>query len=157
MALITLRTLINMPLDRVFDLARDVDVHTRSTSATGERVVAGVLHGRMSLGDEVTWEARHFGLRLRLSSRITEFEPHRRFVDEMVRGPFARLRHVHEFQPSDGGTQMVDVFDYAPPLGAIGRLADALFLRRYMTRFLVRRNAYVKQIAEGRSGDEHSG
>lgn len=148
MALITLRTVIDAPVDRVFDLARDVDVHTRSTAATGERVVAGRLHGPMALGDEVTWEARHLGVRLRLTSRITLLEPPHRFVDDMVRGPFDRLHHLHEFESRDSGTLMVDVFDYAPPLGVTGRLVDLLFLRRYMTRFLARRNAYLKQVAE---------
>lgn len=144
-----LRTPISAPVARVFDLARDVDVHQRSMAASTERVVAGVMRGSMAMGDEVTWEARHFGVRLRLTSRITVFEPPHRFVDEQVRGPFARLRHVHEFYPDEGGTLMVDGFDYAAPLGLIGRLADLVFLRRYMTRLLSGRNAYIKRIAEG--------
>ena len=46
---------------------------------------------------------------------------------------------------------MIDVFDYTAPLGLLGRLADALFLRRYMTRLLISRNAYLKQVAERRT------
>jgi hypothetical protein len=43
---------------------------------------------------------------------------------------------------------MVDCFDYASPLGLLGRLADGLFLRRYMTTLLRERNAYLKRAAE---------
>ena len=102
----------------------------------------------MSLGDEVTWEATHFGIRQRLTSRITEFDPPHRFIDEMVRGAFARFRHEHQFLAAEGGTEMVDIFDYTSPLGPLGRLADGLFLRRYMTTLLRERNAYLKRAAE---------
>jgi hypothetical protein len=71
-----------------FDLSVDVDVHQRSVAVTGERAVAGVTSGRMGLGDEVTWEARHLGKTRGLTSRITEHDRPHRFVDEMVTGAF---------------------------------------------------------------------
>lgn len=148
MPVIVLRTRVGAPPSRCFDLARDVDLHQRSTAASRERAVAGVTSGLLGPGDEVTWEATHFGLRQRLSSRITEFDPPRRFVDEMVRGAFRRFRHEHQFLPAQGGTEMIDVFDYTSPLGPLGSLGDLLFLRRYMTRLLRDRNAYLKREAE---------
>ena len=148
MPVIVLRTRVAAPPSRCFDLARDVDLHERSRAASRERAVAGVISGLLGAGDDVTWEATHFGIRQRLSSRITEFDPPHRFVDEMVRGAFARFRHEHQFIAVEGGTEMVDIFDYASPLGPLGRLADALFLRRYMTRLLRDRNAYLKRAAE---------
>lgn len=125
-----------------------------SVSATGERAVSGVTSGLLDPGDEVTWEAVHFGVRQRLTSRITEFDRPRRFVDEMVRGAFRRLRHVHEFQSLGDETLMTDEFDYASPLGILGRLADVLFLETYMTKLLGRRNTRLKELAEsgGREG-----
>jgi ligand-binding SRPBCC domain-containing protein len=148
MPVIVLRTRVAAPPARCFDLARDVDLHQRSTAASRERAVAGVTTGLLGAGDEVTWEATHFGVRQRLTSRITEFDPPNRFVDEMVRGAFARFRHEHQFLALQGGTEMVDCFDYASPLGLLGRLADGLFLRRYMTTLLRERNAYLKRAAE---------
>jgi ligand-binding SRPBCC domain-containing protein len=148
MPVIVLRTRVAAPPARCFDLARDVELHQRSTSASRERAVAGVTAGLLGAGDEVTWEATHFGVRQRLTSRITEFDPPNRFVDEMVRGAFARFRHEHQFLSVPEGTDMVDVFDYTAPLGPLGRLADGLFLRRYMTTLLRERNAYLKRAAE---------
>ena len=148
MPVIVLRTPVAAPPLRCFDLARDVDLHQRSTASSHERALAGVTSGRMRAGDEVTWEATHFGVRQRLTSRITEFDPPHRFVDEMVRGAFRRFRHEHQFHPTDGGTLMVDIFDYTSPMGPLGRLADRLFLERYMTRLLRERNAYLKREAE---------
>ena len=148
MPVIVLRTRVAAPASRCFDLARDVDLHQRSTAASRERAVAGVTSGLLGRGDEVTWEATHFGVRQRLTSRITEFDPPNRFVDEMVRGAFTRFRHEHQFLSFPDGTEMVDIFDYTSPLGPLGRLADGLFLRRYMTRLLRDRNAYLKRVAE---------
>ena len=130
MPVIVLRTPVAAPPLRCFDLARDVDLHQRSTAASHERAIAGVTSGLMGAGDEVTWEATHFGVRQRLTSRITEFDPPHRFVDEMVRGAFSRFRHEHQFISTEEGTLMVDTFDYTSPLGPLGMLADWLFLRR---------------------------
>jgi len=148
MPVIRIETRIAATPERCFDLARDVDLHQRSAAASSERAIAGVTSGKMGLGDTVTWRATHFGVPLRLSSRITEFDPPRRFVDEMVEGPLRRLRHVHAFEAIPGGTLMVDVFDYASPLGILGAVADALVLRRYLQHFLERRNAFLKRVAE---------
>ena len=148
MPVIRIETRIAATPERCFDLARDVDLHQRSAAASSERAIAGVTSGKMGLGDTVTWRATHFGVPLRLSSRITEFDPPRRFVDEMVEGPFRRLRHVHTFEAIPGGTVMVDVFQYASPLGILGAVADALVLRRYLQHFLERRNAFLKRVAE---------
>jgi ligand-binding SRPBCC domain-containing protein len=153
MPVIVLRTPVAAPPSRCFDLARDVDLHQHSTAASHERAVAGVTSGRLKAGDEVTWEATHFGVRQRLTSRITAFDPPNRFVDEMVRGAFRRFRHEHQFLAAEGGTEMVDIFDYTSPLGPLGRLADGLFLRRYMTRLLRERNAYLKRAAESTPSD----
>jgi ligand-binding SRPBCC domain-containing protein len=146
--IIVLRTRVVAPPSRCFDLARDVNLHERSTAASRERAVAGVTSGLLGPGDEVTWEATHFGVRQRLTSRITAFDPPHRFVDEMVRGAFARFRHEHQFVAVEGGTEIVDTFDYTSPLGPLGRLADRLFLVRYMTRLLRERNAYLARAAE---------
>jgi ligand-binding SRPBCC domain-containing protein len=148
MPVIVMRTRVAAPPSRCFDLARDVNAHERSTAASRERAVAGVTTGLLGLGDEVTWEATHFGVRQRLTSRITEFDPPKRFVDEMVRGAFRSFRHEHQFHEIDGETEVVDIFDYTAPLGPLGRLADVLFVSRYMTNLLRDRNAYLKRAAE---------
>jgi ligand-binding SRPBCC domain-containing protein len=110
--------------------------------------VGGRTSGLMELGEDVTWEAVHLGVRQRLTARITAMDRPRAFVDEMVRGAFARFRHIHEFHEERGGTRMVDDFDYRAPLGILGRIADVLFLERYMTRFLAERADHLRRAAE---------
>jgi ligand-binding SRPBCC domain-containing protein len=145
---IDIATRINAPIQRVFDLSRSVDLHTASTAQTAERAVAGVTSGLIALGQEVTWRARHFGIWQNLTSRITAFEPPSYFRDSLVRGAFRRFDHDHFFSEQGDITVMRDVFDYESPLGVLGRMADRLFLKRYMKQLLVTRNAVIKAAAE---------
>ena len=146
-----LETRIAAPPEICFDLSLDVDLHMASTFPSQERAIAGVTSGVMGLGDEVTWEARHFGLSWHMTSRIVEHERPHRFIDEMRRGPFGRWRHIHLFEPIDGGTRMRDEIDFASPFTPLGRLVDMVVLRRYMTKLIGRRNAHLKRTAESRT------
>lgn len=148
MPVIKLETTINAPIEIVFDLARSIDLHSDSLSHTDEKAVAGRTSGLIELGETVTWEATHFGVRQRLTSVITVCERPFRFSDAMVSGAFARFDHEHIFAERNGLTQMTDVFDYDSPLGFLGNLADWLFLKRYMTDLLTQRNLAIKSAAE---------
>jgi ligand-binding SRPBCC domain-containing protein len=145
---VRLVTLIAAPVERCFDLSRSIDLHLESMAASRERAVAGVTSGLIGDGEEVTWEARHFGRWWRMTSRITEYDRPQRFVDEMVRGPFATFRHEHLFEAeADGrGTYMTDTVDFRMPLGA---LVDRP-TRRYLRRLLTARNLTIKAHAESR-------
>ena len=150
---IRVETLIAAPPDRCFDLARSVVAHLASAAATGERAVAGSTAGLLGLGDEVTWEARHLGVRQRLTSRVTACDRPRYLQDRMVRGAFAALEHDHHFEPAPGGgTRMTDVLRFAAPLGLLGRVAERVLLAGHLRRFLRRRNAALKAPAESADG-----
>ena len=148
MPTIHLETPIDAPIELVFDLSRDLDVHARTVPQTNERATGSSDGRRIGPGDTLTFEAAHFGVRQRLVSRITAFERPTLFADELVSGAFHSLRHTHTFEAVDGGTLMRDRLEFTSPLGILGKIADALFLERYMRRFLETRNANLKRIAE---------
>jgi ligand-binding SRPBCC domain-containing protein len=148
MPVIELETTINAPVERVFDLARCIDLHTESMGRSSEKAVGGVMSGLINLGQTVTWEAVHFGIRQRLTSAITQFDRPRHFRDSMVSGAFRSIDHDHFFEPAGHGTIMKDVFAYTSPLGLLGAAADRVFLKRYMTGLLEERNGVIKRVAE---------
>lgn len=148
MPIINITTEISAPIQKVFDTSRSVDIHKNSMKHTNERAIAGKTSGLMELNDWVTWEAKHFGITQQLTSKITEFNPPYFFVDEMQKGAFKSFRHEHHFSEENGITTMVDVFEYKSPYGILGRFADWLFLERYMTRLLERRNSMIKSTIE---------
>jgi ligand-binding SRPBCC domain-containing protein len=148
MPLIQLDTRIEAPQERVFDLARSIDAHVASTEGTNERAVAGRMSGLIGMGESVTWEARHLGVTQRMSVRITSLERPHFFSDEMVSGAFASMKHYHRFSPDGTGTLMRDEFHFSAPLGFLGRLAERVFLTKYMTKLLLERNRILKALAE---------
>ncbi|WP_242691626.1 SRPBCC family protein [Desertivirga arenae] len=115
---------------------------------TRERAIAGVTSGLIGLGETVTWKARHFGLLMTLTSRITACDSPLLFCDEMIQGPFEAMKHQHFFKQKNGFTLMIDEFYYKSPLGILGRLADFFFLKVYMRKLLLHRNEVIKQKAE---------
>ena len=140
---------INAPLDTVFDAERNISLHAATQKARGEKAVDGVTSGLIELGQEVEWEAVHFGIRQRLRVRITQMEKPVYFRDDMIKGAFRAMHHEHFFTESGpGSTIKRDVFCFSAPLGFFGYLAEIAFLRAYMTRFLKAKNRELKQILE---------
>jgi ligand-binding SRPBCC domain-containing protein len=144
-------TIIGAPVERCFDLARSVEAHLAGNIRCGETAVAetGITCGLVGLGQRVTWRAKHFGVRHRLTSEITAMERPAYFQDVMVRGIFRWMRHDHFFRSLPSGeTEMRDVFCFAAPLPVLGRVAEVTFLDRYMKALLEERNTVLRNIAE---------
>jgi len=148
MPLIEIELEIDAPIERVFDLARCIDLHVETMSRTNEKAIGGVTKGLINLGETVTWQATHFGIRQRLTSKITKYNRPFHFQDAMLKGAFKRFTHDHFFEQKDEKVLMRDRFDYVSPLWILGKIADALFLENYMRKLLTARNRLIKRIAE---------
>lgn len=148
MTVITIVTQIRAAPERCFDASRDLDLHLQSMEDTGERAVAGRMSGLIEMGEQVTWEARHFGIRQRFTSAITAYDRPRHFQDSMLRGAFRSFVHDHYFESCDGGTRMTDVLAFRSPFGVIGAIVDRLLMTNYLTRLLTKRNEVVKASLE---------
>jgi ligand-binding SRPBCC domain-containing protein len=146
---IQLQTPIAAPPDRCFLLSLNIDLHQESTAQTSERAIAGITHGLIGPNQTVTWQGRHFGLLLTHETLISKYDRPHHFRDIMLRGMFKSFAHDHTFDPlADGTTLMRDELIFAAPLGPLGRLAETLVLRRYLTGFLIERNQLIKSVAE---------
>ncbi len=149
MASIELVTEIKAPRERCFDLSRDIDLHLRSMSRSGEKAIAGRMTGMLGPEEEVTWRARHFGVVHLHRSRITAFKRPDYFRDSMVTGRFKRFEHDHFFAPSTtGGTRMRDVVEFESPFGVLGKLVDRLLMARYLATLITERNRVIRAEAE---------
>jgi hypothetical protein len=144
-------TVIDAPIERCFDLSRSVEVHLIANIHSGEQALAigGLTSGLPELSQKVTWRAKHFGVWQNLTSEFTAMQPPAYFQATMVKGIFRSMQADHFFRtlPS-GATEMKDLFRVAAPIPVLGRIAEVLFLRRYMLALLRERNAVIKQIAE---------
>jgi ligand-binding SRPBCC domain-containing protein len=100
----------------------------------------------MGPGTIIDYRLRIFGFPVRWRTRIEVFEPPRRFVDVQIRGPYARWRHLHEFEPVPGGTRMRDRVDYEMPLAFIGAAARSLFVRKTLDRIFDFRRDRIRDL-----------
>ncbi|RIE03365.1 SRPBCC family protein [Cohnella faecalis] len=149
--MVTVRTemIIDAPIQVCFDLARNIDVHTQTVwRHTKERAVAGTINGLINEGETVTFQATHFFIRQKLTSKITEMKSPYYFIDEMMNGAFKSLRHEHLFEERNGMTLMKDILVFEAPFGMIGKVAERFVLKKYMKRFLEHRNFRLKILAE---------
>jgi len=148
MTIIKLITILNAPIDTVFNLSRNIDIHLLSTHQTNEKAIAGRTSGLIELNETVTWRGKHFCFYLKHKSLISEMDLPVYFVDEMLEGSFKTFRHEHSFKFEDGSTIMTDEILYETPFGVFGKLFDKIILEKYLTSFIKKRNQIIKELAE---------
>lgn len=148
MTTIIVTTKIKAPIETVFDIARNIDIHQLSAVKSNEKAINGKTSGLIELNETVTWSGRHFGLQLLHKSRITHFTFPSYFVDEMEEGHFKSFKHEHFFQFEKDNTVMIDRLDYETPHGVLGLFFDKIVLKKYLTNFIIHRNNILKETSE---------
>src|SRR5215212_7894921 len=148
MPVIHLTTFIAAPAERIFDLSRSVELHKHSMQKYKEQPVGEIITGLLKRGDQITWKAHHLFKTRVLKTIITFFDRPNSFTDEQVAGDFSIMKHEHFFKPCENGTIMIDLFQFETPYNVFGKLANKIFLTRYLKSLLEQRNKMIKEIAE---------
>jgi hypothetical protein len=137
------------PLERVFEFfsaARNLERITPPWLRFEVRTPEPV---RMEQGALIDYRLHYRGIALGWTSQIEVWEPGRQFVDRQLRGPYGLWHHRHTFTASDAGTVIEDEVHYAAPFGALGELAQPLFVARDLGRIFDYRQDAVRRIFEG--------
>ena len=100
----------------------------------------------MRTGARIDYALSLFGLPIRWRTRITEWQPGVRFVDEQESGPYAFWRHSHTFEAGGTSTLIADRVDYLEPFGPIGRLAHVVFVACTLDRIFDFRKAAIERL-----------
>jgi ligand-binding SRPBCC domain-containing protein len=104
----------------------------------------------MAPGTLIEYRLRLHGVPVTWLTRIETWEPGERFTDVQVRGPYRSWHHTHSFEPHPDGTLVRDSVHYELPLGPLGRLAHAAFVRRDLERiFDFRHERVARWLAAG--------
>jgi ligand-binding SRPBCC domain-containing protein len=148
MTTINIVTKIKAPIQKVFDINRNIDIHQNSALKTNEKAIAGVTSGLIKLNETVTWRGKHFGFYLTHKSRMTAMNFYDYFVDEMEEGSFKTFKHEHFFEEQNGVTTMTDKLCYQTPFWIFGKVFDYLFLKRHLNNFILERNQVLKDLSE---------
>jgi ligand-binding SRPBCC domain-containing protein len=148
MSKIHLTTFIAAPIERVFNLSRSITLHKISTAHTNEKAIAGVTSGLINKDETVTWQAKHLFKTRQHTSKITDMQSPDSFTDEMIKGYFKNFKHQHHFKQIENGTIMIDIVDFESPYGSLGKFFNAVYLKKYVEKFLIKRNDTIKEYAE---------
>jgi len=103
--------------------------------STNETAVAGTISGLINENETVTWKARHLFKTRQFTSRITTMQRPVFFIDEMIKGDFKSFHHQHHFKTVANGTIMIDIVEFESPYGSFGKIANMVFLKKYIERF----------------------
>lgn len=106
----------------------------------------------MAPGTLIDYRLALFGVPFSWRTRIEAFEPGVSFVDRQLRGPYRLWHHLHVFEdavdPATGGpaTRMTDRVDYELPMGPLGSVAHAAFVRHALGRIFDHRREVIARL-----------
>jgi len=147
MITIKIETPIHSSTDICFDLACDLDLHSKTVWKWTNETVLGI-GGKINKGDTVTFRATHFFIRQDFTSKIIEYKRPTRLVDQMTKGAFKSFTHIHEFTEAERGIIMTDTLYLEAPFGIIGKIVERVILKYYMKKFILYRSRQIRKIAE---------
>jgi ligand-binding SRPBCC domain-containing protein len=146
---LTRTQLVHRPLDEVFAFFADAANLEALTPAFLNFRILTPMPLEMRVGAQLDYQLSLFGVPMRWKTRITDWQPGKRFIDEQEAGPYALWRHTHEFEAQGSSTLMRDGVDYAEPLGPLGSIAHVLFVRRTVERIFDFRRQAIERLLEG--------
>jgi uncharacterized protein len=120
-------TVVNAPLDETFAFFSKAGNLGMLTPAAMRFSIDGPAP-MISEGTSIAYRLRVASVPMTWRSRIVNWMPGSGFSDFQEGGPYRSWWHEHSFRASGTSTVMEDRVCYAPPLGALGRLANRLFI-----------------------------
>lgn len=138
-------TVVPRPRDEVFAFFGSADNLQRITPPELDFSIRTPLPIRMERGTLIEYELRLFRLPFTWTTLISRWEPSECFVDEQVKGPYARWVHTHTFADAPRGTRVTDRVDYRLPLFPAGEVAYPL-VRRQLRRIFEYRRERLREI-----------
>ena len=120
-------TTVNAPIEETFAFFSRAENLGLLTPASMQFSIAGRAPA-IAEGATIDYTLRIGPLRIAWRSRIVSWVPQVRFIDVQEAGPYRTWQHEHTFRASGSSTVMEDRVCYTLPLGALGRLANQLFI-----------------------------
>jgi ligand-binding SRPBCC domain-containing protein len=143
-------TLLPQSVDEVFAFFANAENLERITPPELDFQILTPTPIVMREGKLIDYRLRLFGVPFGWRTRIVEWRPNDRFIDEQVRGPYASWRHRHTFAACEDGTRMTDRVEYRLPLMPAGMLALPL-VRRQLDRIFRYRADTIRRLLGGKT------
>jgi len=142
------RQRVELPIDEAFAFYGDAHNLERITPPLLRFEVTTPAPIEMGVGTLIEYRLRLHRVPVRWRTRITAWEPPRRFCDTQIKGPYSLWEHTHTFT-EDGpeATIIEDRVRYSIPFGPLGEIANRLLVERDLREiFDYRRDAVAREM-----------
>ncbi len=140
------RSTLRAPIERAFDFFSRAENLERITPRDMAFEILTPLPIAMRAGTTIDYRLRLGPIPVRWRTEILTWTPPREFIDVSLRGPYAVWRHEHRFEARGEVTEMFDTVYYAAPFGPLGRVANALFVRRKLRHIFEYRRTAIAEL-----------
>ena len=141
--LLSSTTTLNAPLARTFEFFSRPENLGLITPSGMQFMITG-LPAAMATSAAIDYQIRVGAVPMRWRTRIASWEPGHRFVDVQESGPYRSWYHEHAFRADGARTVMEDRVYYAPPMGVLGRIANALVIAPMLKRIFQYRQDVIR-------------
>lgn len=131
------------PLEQVFEFFSKAENLGLLTPPWLRFTIASPLPIEMKAGALIEYRIRLYGIPMKWTSEITEWDPPHMFEDTQIRGPYRKWVHRHTFEETDEGTVVTDEVRYRVPGGAV---IDRLFVSGRVRKIFDYRKAKLKEL-----------
>lgn len=145
----TLRTEVRIPrsIEEVFAFFADAGNLQAITPPWIDFRIVSPMPIEMRPGALIDYRLKLRGVPIRWRTRISAFDPPRRFIDEQLKGPYRVWHHEHTFEPAaDGSTVMRDLVTYELPRVPGRSLAHRWLVRPDLERIFAYRETRLLEL-----------
>ncbi|MHC4821012.1 MAG: SRPBCC family protein [Planctomycetota bacterium] len=135
-----------LPRSEVFAFFSDAGNLERITPEFLRFRILSPMPIEMKPGAEIRYRLQMFGIPFHWKTVIETWDPESSFTDVQEKGPYSLWHHTHEFHAVPGGTLCVDRVRYRLPMGVLGDIAHALFVKRSLRRIFDHRHGVIETL-----------
>jgi len=150
MAAHTIKTVQKIPvsLDRAWMFfSNPANLQTITQEGMGFKVISKHHGPVMYAGQIIEYKLKPLlGIPVYWMTEITQVKNKEYFIDEQRFGPYKLWHHQHHFKAIEGGVEMTDIVHYKNPLWWLGRLANALFVKKKLQKIFEYRFQKVEEL-----------
>jgi hypothetical protein len=145
---INMKQYINKPLEVVFEFFSKPENLEMITPKSLSFNILTPTPIKMGKGSLIDYTIRLFGIPIHWRTLISDYEPPFRFVDQQIKGPYTFWHHTHTFRLVEGGVEIIDQVKYSLPLGWLGTLAHAIWVRKDLEKIFEYRKTVIQNYFE---------
>ena len=137
---------LNISLAEAWEFFSSPDNLAKITPPHMGFIITSGTPAKMYPGQIISYKVSPFpGFKTNWVTEITQVTNQCFFVDEQRFGPYQMWHHEHRFEVQGNGVLMTDRVSYKLPLGFLGRIAHAIFVKEQLKQIFSYRIAVMEQ------------